>query len=72
MQGAIALIAAKRQDQISSELAINDYETSIEADQIVKAIRELTTTIADQTEQIHARVCLDIVDERDAGTARES
>jgi uncharacterized membrane protein len=45
MQGAILLIAAKRQDQISSELAMHDYETNQEADAIVKAIHELTTAI---------------------------
>lgn len=72
MQGAILLIAAKRQDQISSELAIHDYETNTEADQIVKAIRELATTIAAQTAQIHERVCFEVVDDRDAGTAPEA
>ena len=42
MQGAILLIAAKREDQISSELARHDYETNQEADVIVKAIHQLT------------------------------
>jgi uncharacterized membrane protein len=45
MQGAILLIAAKREDQISSELARHDYETNIEADRIVKEIRSLTREI---------------------------
>lgn len=45
MQGAILLIAAKRQDQISSELALHDYETNAEADEIVKAILALTTDL---------------------------
>jgi uncharacterized membrane protein len=49
MQGAILLIAAKRADQISSELAMHDYETNEEADRIVKAIHELT-------QQIHSKV----------------
>ncbi len=49
MQGAILLIAAKREDQISSELARHDYETNVEADRIVKAVHELT-------KQIHARL----------------
>jgi uncharacterized membrane protein len=49
MQGAILLIAAKREDQISSELAVHDYETNIEADAIVKSIHLLT-------QEIHARV----------------
>src|SRR5436190_20463242 len=32
MQGAILLIAARRADQISSELALHDYQTNEEAD----------------------------------------
>ena len=49
MQGAILLIAAKRADQISSELAIHDFETNTEADAIVKNIEALTR-------EIHAHV----------------
>lgn len=49
MQGAILLIAAKRQDQVASELAMHDYETNKEADEIVKAIHALTV-------EVHARV----------------
>ena len=49
MQGAILLIAAKRSDQISSELALHDYQTNQEADEIVKAIHQLTS-------EIHERV----------------
>lgn len=45
LQGAILLIAAKRADQISSELAMHDYETNVEADQIVKAVHQLTKEI---------------------------
>ena len=48
MQGAILLIASKREDQISSELAHHDYDTNLEADRIVKEIHALTT-------EIHAR-----------------
>src|SRR5215510_11651781 len=50
LQGAILLIAAKRSDQISSELARHDYETNVEADRIVKEILRLT-------EEVHAQVC---------------
>ena len=50
LQGAILLIAAKRQDQISSELAMHDFETNQEADDIVKAIHVLT-------KEIHGKVC---------------
>lgn len=49
MQGAILLIAAKRADQISSELALHDFQTNVEADEIVKAIHRLTR-------EIHQRV----------------
>jgi len=49
LQGAILLIAAKRSDQISSELAMHDFQTNQEADAIVKAIHQLTT-------EIHAKV----------------
>jgi uncharacterized membrane protein len=45
MQGAILLIAAKREDQISSELAKHDYDTNVEADRVVKAIHALTVEI---------------------------
>lgn len=50
MQGAILLIAAKRSDQISSELAIHDYQTNIEADAIVKSIHALTA-------ELHQKIC---------------
>ena len=49
LQGAILLIAAKREDQISSELARHDYETNLEADAIVKEIRALTMEIHSST-----------------------
>jgi uncharacterized membrane protein len=45
LQGAILLIAAKREDQISSQLARHDFETNLEADQIVKEIHTLTKEI---------------------------
>jgi uncharacterized membrane protein len=45
MQGAILLIAAKREDQISSELAMHDYATNQEADEIVKSIHALTVEV---------------------------
>lgn len=51
MQGAILLIAAKREDQISSDLAMHDYETNLEADRIVKEIQALTREIHAHTVQ---------------------
>jgi len=47
MQGAILLIASKREDQISSALAQHDYETNLDAEDIVKRILALT-------EELHA------------------
>jgi len=45
LQGAILLIAAKRADQVSSELASHDYETNRKAlervDQIYQGVEEL-------------------------------
>lgn len=66
LQGAILLIAAKRADQISSELARHDYETDVEADETVKAIHQLT-------QEIHARLLViecGQAPEQDAGSRR--
>jgi uncharacterized membrane protein len=48
MQGAILLIAAKRADQISSELATHDFQTNLEAGETIKAIHRLTQEIHKQ------------------------
>lgn len=45
LQGAILLIAAKRADQISRDLAEHDYETDQEAAAIIKEIHGLTVEI---------------------------
>jgi uncharacterized membrane protein len=45
MQGAILLIAARRSDQISAELASHDYQTNVEAAEMIKAIQSLTQEI---------------------------
>ena len=47
IQGAILLIAAKRADQVSSELAKHDYETNLKAAEVIAAVHVLT-------EEIHA------------------
>jgi hypothetical protein len=49
MLGNRLLIAAKREDQISSDLARHDYETNPEADRIVKEIRDLALEIHSHT-----------------------
>ncbi len=45
MQGAILLIAARRSDQISAELAQHDYRTNVEAAEMIKAIEATTAEI---------------------------
>jgi len=41
MQGAILLIAAKRADQVSAELATHDYETNKRALDLIEAIHAM-------------------------------
>ncbi len=53
MQGAILLIAAKRADQIASELAAHDYAVNRRAETLIEENTELTRTIKDLTEAIH-------------------
>ena len=45
MQGAILLIAARRADQISSELAANDYEVNRRAERLIEENTELTRAV---------------------------
>jgi uncharacterized membrane protein len=45
MQGAILLIAARRSDQISAELATHDYETNLEAAELIRRLEVLTSEI---------------------------
>lgn len=55
MQGAILLIAARRSDQISSELALHDYETNCRAAEVLDRVHaELTDLRAEQTRLIRA------------------
>ena len=53
MQGAILLIAAKRSDQISSELAAHDLEVNEQSERLIKENTDLTRIIKDLTEAIH-------------------
>jgi uncharacterized membrane protein len=39
MQGAILLIAARRSDQVSAELALHDYETNQKAAEEIRSLR---------------------------------
>lgn len=49
LQGAILLIAARRSDQISAELALHDFQTDTRAAELIQAVK--TTTDA-----LHAHV----------------
>jgi uncharacterized membrane protein len=59
MQGAILLIAAKRQDQIASELARHDYDTDVEAREIVGAIHDLVVEVRVLSSDMHRHLGLD-------------
>ena len=45
LQGAVLLIAARRADQISAELAVHDYNTNKEALEIIQRLAEIATDI---------------------------
>jgi uncharacterized membrane protein len=45
LQGAILLIAARRADQISAELAVHDYTTNAEALEAIHRLEAITTEI---------------------------
>ncbi len=45
LQGAILLIAAKRADQVSSELAASDYQTNVRAEHTITDIHHLVRDI---------------------------
>lgn len=56
LQGAILLIAAKRSDQISSELAQHDYETDCRSQELLTILQadfeRLTRQHAEQSRQL--------------------
>jgi uncharacterized membrane protein len=53
LQGAILLIAAKREDQINSELAVHTFQVDQENLEITKQIRELSERIEILTIEMH-------------------
>lgn len=53
LQGAILLIAAKREDQINSDLAIHTFQIDRENLQVTKEVRELSARIEKLTEEVH-------------------
>ena len=56
MQGAILLIAAKREDQVSSELAYHTFQIDQENLDITKRIEELTAEVHRLTLAIYAHM----------------
>lgn len=56
LQGAILLIAAKRQDAISAALARNDYETNIAAKIDIETLLEINRSQMQLIEELHALV----------------
>ena len=56
MQGAILLIAAKRADQIASELALHTYQIDNETLTVAKEIAELTRRIDVLTQAVHEHI----------------
>ena len=56
LQGAILLIAAKREDQISSELAEHTYQIDQENLELTRAVHELSLQIEKLTQEMHQQV----------------
>jgi uncharacterized membrane protein len=50
MQGAILLIAARRADQISSELAAHDYAADTDSEEVINEVRALVRCIHRQVD----------------------
>src|SRR5690349_1717198 len=56
LQGAILLIAAKRADQIASELAMHTYDNTQNIRDLIEQNTDLTRAVDELTQQIHARI----------------
>jgi uncharacterized membrane protein len=59
LQGAILLIAAKREDQINSELAIHTYQVDQENLELTRKVHELSIRIEKLTTEVHAAMLKD-------------
>ena len=53
MQGAILLIAAKRSDQVASELAQHDYETDSRAEQLIETLYQSLEKLREDHREMH-------------------
>jgi uncharacterized membrane protein len=56
LQGAILLIAARRSDQIASELARHDYHADVKAEKLVEKLTTQYEHMAAQHEALHRQV----------------
>ena len=56
LQGAILLIAAKREDQINSDLAIHTYQIDQENLELTKQVHELSVRIEKLALEVHEAV----------------
>lgn len=56
LQGAILLIAAKRADQVSSELALHTFENTEQLQQLVQRNVDLTEAVERLTLEVHRAV----------------
>lgn len=56
LQGAILLIAAKREDQINSDLAIHTYQIDKENLELTRQVHELSQRIEKLTIEVHKAV----------------
>jgi hypothetical protein len=56
LQGAILLIAAKREDQINSDLALHTYQIDKENLELTKQVHELSLRIEKLTLEVHEAV----------------
>lgn len=56
MQGAILLIAAKRSDQISSELAQHDFDADTRSKEILEQLAVDFQVMSAQHAQIYAKI----------------
>lgn len=56
LQGAILLIAAKREDQINSDLALHTYQIDKENLELTQQVHELSLKIEKLTAEVHKAV----------------
>jgi uncharacterized membrane protein len=56
LQGSILLIAAKREDQINSDLALHTYQIDKENLELTRQVRELSLRIEKLTAEVHEAI----------------